>query len=433
MRLTPVFMAAQGVPVYTLPGSGVLTTWIYGPAPLWLWSPCVFARDAISALLIGGAINTALTLAAITLTCLLWPCAGATRPIRLLAVALACALWPEASWRFLQADNVVIACGLLANLALASAAANQRWTSWIAAAATALALASKQNAVGLLAGQLLWLWQARGGRAAADHAVRTMAIGGLLAAVAAMQFGLRELWFGVITVPSRLPWADDLAQRARFILPFVVQQWVVPGALLWIFGRRLLALSPALGLVIACWGATLPLGVAGAFSTGGTVNHLHGLQLLIPAALVALLAWASAHLPRLLALGSLLACAIVAGQISQAASVPLRPATVREELAIHLARRSPGAVWLPWAPLVTYFGEGRFDHVEDGIYVRFITGYSVPLTQMREHLPPRFSSMILPAGNADWGQAIKFAPASSKMWEIGGWRIVQWTPEPVPR
>lgn len=433
MRLAPVFMVAQGVPVYTLPGSGVLTTWMYGPAPLWLWSPSVLAHDAISALLIGGAVNTALTLAAIALTCLLWPCAGATRSIRLLALALACALWPEAAWRFFQADNVVIACGLLANLALAGSTTGARRVRWLAAAATALALASKQNAVGLLAGQLLWLWRARGGRAATDHAARTMAVGGLLAAIAVMQFGLRELWFGMITVPSRLPWADDLAERARFILPFVVQQWIAPGAVLWILGRRLLALSPALGLAIACWGATLPLGIAGAFSTGGTINHLHGFQLLVPAALVALFTWARAFLPSVVTLASLLTCTAVAGQVSQATSVPLRPATAREQLALHLARRQPGGVWLPWAPLVTYFAEGRFDHVEDGIYVRFITGYPVSLAQMREHLPPNFSAMILPAGDADWAVAIKLAPASSKSWEIGGWRIVQWTPAPNRR
>lgn len=433
MRLTPVFMAMQGVPVYTLPGSGVLTTWMYGPAPLWLWSPSVFAHDAVSALLVGGTVNTTLTLAAIALTCLLWPCAGATRPIRLLALALACALWPEAAWRFFQADNVVVACGLLANLALVHAATEARGRLWLAAFTTALALASKQNAIGLLAGQLLWLWHARGGRAAVDHAARTLAIGAVLAAFAVAQFGLRELWFGMITVPSRLPWADDLGVRALAVLPFVLRQWAVPGALLWLLLRRRRELSPALGLTIACWGATLPLGIAGTFTTGGTVNHLHGFQFLLPSAVVVLLTWVHTHLTRTLVLGSLLTCTLVVGQIYRAAAVPLLPATAREELAIHLARRNPGAVWMPWAPLVTYFDEGRFDHVEDGVYVRFITGYPVSLAQMREHLPPRFSSMVLPAGDADWALAIKLAPPSSKMWEIGSWRIVQWTPEPVRR
>ena len=69
IRLAPVFMAAAGESVYTLPGAGVITTWMYGPVPLWLWSPALLGSSALSAIMIADFVNIMITLVAIALTC----------------------------------------------------------------------------------------------------------------------------------------------------------------------------------------------------------------------------------------------------------------------------------------------------------------------------------------------------------------------------
>lgn len=428
LRLAAVFMAAHGEPVYSLPGEGVLNTWLYGPAPLWLWSPALLAPDAVSALLVAGGVNLAFHLGALGAVCLCWPAAGATRADRLLALALTCLLWPEPAFRFLQSDNLVVAGGLIANLLLvhprSRATAAGRWG---AALATALALASKQTAVGLVAGQILWLWLAQDGRCAGRHVVRTAFCGAGLAAIAVAQFGARELWFGLVTVPGRLPWADDLAQRTRDTLPWLLLLWGAPAVVLAATRRHWRADSPALGLPIACWLTALPLGLAGLFTVGGSINHLHGYALLTPPALVVLLALARRATSRAVPLAAALTVALVLGKIATTDHVPLWPATERVRAADALVRLTPGELWLPWSPLVTWFAEGRFDHTEDGIYVRFITGHPVSLAHARAHLPPRCRAMLLPPG-ADWGVAIKLAGQPSTEREIAGWRLVRWAP-----
>ena len=431
LRLAPVFMAAAGEPVYTLPGAGVLTTWMYGPVPLWLWSPSVIAPDVVSAVLVAGAVNLLWTVGALGAACLFWPCSGATRADRLLAVALCMAVWPEPAFRFLQADNLVVAGGLVANLLLVRADGRHRLL-WGAALATVVALGSKQTAVSLLLAQLVWLGHTQGLAAVRAHALRTLALGVPLAGVALAQFGPRELWFGAITVPAALPWVEAPLARLAGLAPILAAQWLAPAVLIFALGRRLLALNPGLSLGIATFVCTLPFDTAGLLSTGGSTNNLHGFQWLTPPLMLALLVfsrWRSTIVPALIA-G--VVAVTVGARILHADQAPLVPATERLRAAEVLIRAAPGELWLPWSPLVTWFAEGRFDHVEDGIYVRFITGHPVSLAHTRAHLPPRFSAMALPPG-ADWGVAMKLAGHPSMDGKIGGWRLLRWARPAVDR
>ncbi|MBW7896002.1 MAG: hypothetical protein H3C27_12860 [Opitutaceae bacterium] len=429
LRLAPVFMAAAGEPVYTLPGAGVLTTWMYGPVPLWLWSPALLAQDAVSAVLVAGATNLLWTVGALLTVCLLWPCPDANRADRLLAAALCVAVWPEPAFRFLQADNLVVAGGLVANLLLVRAG-GRPLLLWGAAIATVVALGSKQTAVGLLLAQLVWLARTQGLAAMRSHIGRIIAAGVPVVGVALIQFGPRELWFGIVTVPAALPWVEDPLARLTALAPILAGQWLIPVLIVIALGRRLLATNPVLTLGFATFACTLPFDTAGLLSTGGSTNNLHGFQLLTPPLLLALLGLArrrGAAAPALIA-----AAVVVTGgaRIWEADHVPLAPATERMLAADALIRAAPGELWLPWSPLVTWFAEGRFDHAEDGIYVRFITGHPVALTHARAHLPPRFGAMALPAG-ADWGVAEKLAGHPSTESKTGGWRVVRWaTPEP---
>ncbi|MBA4137605.1 MAG: hypothetical protein C0518_09840 [Opitutus sp.] len=430
LRLTAVFMGAQGEPVYTLPGAGVLTTWMYGPVPLWLWSPAVLARDAVSAVLAAGAINLLLALAALGATCLLWPSANARPSDRWLALALTCLIWPEPAFRFLQADNLLVALGLAANLVLALTPPSAR-RRWLAALATAAALGCKPTALALLLAQLVWLFRAEGARSASFHLGRTLLTGGALAAAAVAQFGWRELWFGAVTVPARLPWADAPWVRLADLAPHLAVQGGAALLVLLAFGRALRRESRALELPMIAWGVALPFGLAGILTTGGTTNNLHGFQWLLPAVLVAALGLARQRWTLAPAFAAGIAAVLLSARLATTDHLPLRPATARLHAADQIARAAPDATWLPWAPLVGYFASGRFDHTEDGIYVRFITGHPVSFAQAHAHLPPHFTALVLPGDGADWGLAAKLAPPPLTIDEIGGWRVLRWE-KPVP-
>jgi hypothetical protein len=281
--------------------------------------------------------------------------------------------------------------------------------------------------VGLPAAQLLWVWHLHGARRAGAQLVRTGVAGVVFGALAVQQFGLRELWFSAVTVPSRLPWADDLGQRAVEIWPYVTAQWVLPAAVLLALRRQLREFAPSLRLPVYAWICTLPLGIAGMLTSGGSHNHLQGFQLLSPAALVAVLAAARSWSSLAPVLAGVAGLVIGCGKIAVADHAPLQPNLRTVHAASMLQREQPGAVWLPWSPLVTYFAEGRFDHTEDGIYVRFITGHPVSLTHARAHLPPRLRVIMLPT--ASWGVAELLAPQSSREGKIAHWRVLHWEPE----
>ncbi len=78
--------------------------------------------------------------------------------------------------------------------------------------------------------------------------------------------------------------------------------------------------------------------------------------------------------------------------------------------------------------MVTYFGDHRFYHAEDGLYVRFITDHPVSVTQARAHLPEHLHAMAFPNAKMQWGVAVKLAQSDHLMWQYDSWEILQWTP-----
>ena len=431
VRLVPVFMAAAGEPVYTLPGHGVITTWMYGPVPLWLWAPAALATGAIQAVLAAGMLNIAYSLLAIGATCLLWPSEGADRIDRTFAIALTCLVWPEATFRFLQSDNLIVCLGLSANLILIRASQNTLWR-WAAGLAMGAALGCKPTAIGILIGQLLWLAIAVSRPQAWSHLGRTLTCGTMLAALAGWQFGWRELWFGAFTVPSKLPWADSLVGRLFEIGPVLTAQFLLPLPLVIFAWRKGLLGKCRLLLPVLSWSSSLPFGIAGVLTVGGSINNLHGFQILAPTLLVCYIVQSRRYWPHAATVAGLLAAAALYGRIQASDHVPVRPAIGRMLATEAIARENRQRIWMPWAPLVTYFSDGRFYHAEDGIYVRFITGHPVSSPQARAHVPRDMSCILFPGGNGDWGVAEKLAAPGAVTRLTGGWKIVQWPDENTP-
>jgi len=425
----PAFLARHGHDVYSTADNAVLNTWLYGPVPLWLWSPATLGWSAESALALGAAVNAGLTLSAIAFFCALWPDPALPAARRLFAFALAVLLWPAHAFQFIGPDNVAIACGLVGTLLLFRATVSpSRLAAWLAALGTAAALGSKQLSVALVLGQLLWLVRADGAAAAGRHLLRVLACGAALLLVALPQFGLRNLWFTGVVLPAALPWTEQWGERAAKVMPVLLGQGgVALFALLWWNGRTSPTQRSGLRLGLWCWLALLPLGLAAAFTLGGDVNSLHGGHYLLPIVLLTALAqpWSRR---RAAPLFGLLACLVVVlFRLPTQPAVTFKPVFTTPAAAREIHRQFEGRVWLPWNPLVAYFADGKFSHVEDGIFTRLIAGQPVGTTQVRQHLPTAVRAVATPPWH-HWGIAEKIAPPGARTILVDGWQITVWPP-----
>lgn len=429
IRLVPVFMAAAGESVYTLPDAGVITTWMYGPVPLWLWSPAVYGSSAISALLIADFVNLTLTVIAIALTCAYWPVRGISRTSPWLAFGATIAVWPDHAFRFLQADNIAIAFGLFAHLLLITSSRESISSrSWIAAAATAIAMACKQTALGILIAQLIWLAFAYDRRTMFIYLARTLVIGGILACIAIWQFGFDNLWFGMLSIAANLPWAETPGARIMELAPILLVQWGAPLFAIIVIGKRLFTKSHPLQLPLLAWLCCLPLGIFGLLTTGGSTNNMQSFHLVAaPLLLVGMSACSRRFDYFYYPLTSALIVGIIGLRILQANIAPIRPSLTKIEEATALQAAYPQQIWLPWNPLVSYFEDNAFYHSEDGLYVRFITGNPVSVSHAKAHLPPQFRAMAFPHRDMQWNIANLLAEPNHRTRQMGDWVIYEWS------
>src|SRR5207237_1437277 len=147
----------------------------------------------------------------------------------------------------------------------------------------ALAVWTKQLAIGVPAAQVLWLAWSAGPRAATRHAGRLLVAGVAIAAVCVAIFGWEDLRYNLWTVPSHHPlkggvgfWLGQLGSLSLACLPavavfaFVRMRGAAPG--------RASALVAVMALV------QLPLGALGASKIGGGENSFHAIYYFTAAA-----------------------------------------------------------------------------------------------------------------------------------------------------
>ena len=430
VRLAPSLALLRGVNFYPPQDAGAVTTWMYGPLPAILWAPAVLASTAAGAVLAAGTINLVFNLIAIGATVALWP-AELTRAQRLTAGLLAIVIWPFASFQYLQADNVAIALGLLANLALVRA--HRPWHLWFAALLAVAPIACKQTSIGMAAAQLVWLAATLGRAAAGRHVLRCAVTGLGLAAVVFGPLDWHGVLFNMVTVPGNLPWAPNPVGRAVDMSPELLVQIVIPVALMLVARRRIFARDSRLLLPTLAWLCTLPPSMAAFFKFGGTLNSLQGFSLWLPAALL-WLGEAAATRPalarRIVALGAVATLVIAGARFQRLAAFPTAPATRHYDQAAQLAKEFPGQIWFPWNPLITAYSEGKFYHAEDGLYMRFLAHRALTPAHTFAGLPPRIQVIALPRGGTHWGVALALKPANAQTQDFAHWTLLSW-PEPL--
>ncbi|WP_221029766.1 hypothetical protein [Actomonas aquatica] len=434
IRLAPAVALHYGQAIYPGP-SGPPNTWMYGPLPIWLLWPAGWSGSPAAALGVAATINGLITLGAIIAVCRFTPLPSgwdASPRLRWTAALLAIAIWPRAAWQFIQADNLAVACGLLANLLLMrrrSAAGD-----WLAALFATAALFCKQTSIAVPLAQLIWLWSSRGARASVAHAARLAAalLGWCLLTVTLEDPGALRL--SLFQLPSALPWVQDLAARLRDVAPAMGVHLLLPAvAYIWIRRQRRSALT-VLHLPWLSWAIAVPPGLAALLTYGGNLNSLQGLGLWLPAGLTATLAVAQRTRLRRNALwiGVGLAVGLVGLRLA------LVPVWVwglnhpRYAQAQTIVETWPEQVWFPWHPLVTLYAEGKRYADEDGLAVRALAGRPIRRDVLREHLPPRFHAIALPAGTPHWSIAYELRPEVYTRHQHGEWGIDVWPASPPP-
>lgn len=427
IRLAPTFALKLGLPLY--PGAdGPASTWMYGPLPVWLNWPATWGTTPGWALLIAGIVNILVTLLPTLAVALLWPTAP-LGPVslagRVVAAALAIAAMPWATWQYIQADNYAIGCGLVANLVLVRGRGEP--ARFAAAALATAALACKQTSLAIPLAQVVWLWLTAGRTAAPAHFGRLALTGLAWLAVILLACDPGKLWYTAVLTPAGLPWTDHPGQRFMLMLPHFLVHALVPLSLwLWLRGGEK-GSRTALSLPLIAWLIAWPLGLASVFKTGGTNNCLQGFPLLLPAGCVVFVAALERRLgrPQAVTIVAAVAAAILFGRVATRDVKIWRPHIEVYDEAVDLSRRLPGALWFPWNPLVTVYTEKRLYPVEDGLYVKKVTGRPEPEPQTREHLPPHFAAIVLAGTGSEWGLASPFLPPPVETVPLEHWTITR--------
>ncbi len=431
IRIAPSFMWTAGVTPYPAPGLGPVTTWIYGPLPLLLLWPATLATDSATALLIAGVINLLIMVIPVALV-VYQQVPTPVRPAQVvMATLLVVALWPAANLTFWQADNAAIALGYLSFAMLRNSGSHQGYRLWFASAAAILALWAKPTELGPALGQIAWLGLCFGTRAALEHVARCAACGAGAGLVFLSLFGAEGVLFNMFVVPAGLPLVPLLAKatQAQF-LPHVLIGVALPTLIVLATLRRVLIRRDTLALSYLMFLTSLPFNLMGFASIGGNVNSLHAHLYLLPALVWSLsllkTRWAPFFFP-----GAALMIALALGvHFGNAPVLALRPATGAANQAETLARDYAGRLYLPWHPLATYYAEGRFDHVEDGIMTRALAKRPLTATTVRQHLPPLYSLVAYQEFIYDGFVTRHLVPEDAVQSSFGNWQILSWPPSP---
>ncbi|HUL54556.1 MAG TPA: hypothetical protein VLT83_14225 [Opitutaceae bacterium] len=431
IRLAPSFMWWAGVTPYPGPSAGPVTTWIYGPLPLILQWPATLMGGATSALLAAGVINLLLAVAPLAVAIRAQAAPATSRQTRLAALLLTLACWPAVNLIFCQAGNAAIACGLLAGAVVAGAAPRDSARLWTAAALAALALWSRQTELGPVLGQIAYLGLRHGRRAALTQTLRAAAAGGFFGLVFGGVFGAEGLIYNMFVIPAALPFvtfADKVKSLVYTgdIAAYLLAYLIVPAVVVGVRVRRFLhrdhpALAPVL---VFAW--SVPFDLAGFFTVGGNVNSFHAAVYLLPAAALWLVersqragAWSGA-----VPVGLALALAL---QGMPLGPLPMKPQLTGLRQGAALARQLPGQIYFPWNPLLTYFSDGRFYHVEDGLITRSIAGRPVPPAVVKSGLPPALC-VVAYHRYAIESFVRALIPPNARRDAFGEWILFSWPP-----
>jgi hypothetical protein len=444
-RLAPAVALTRGFALYYPASEGPILDTIYGPVVALAYLPAAFFSAPTPVILAGAVLNIAFVTVPLLLFALRAAGTGAAAELRAIACWLGGCLLMTAMpgpyyWLSMtHADGPALALGLLACVVLLRRSNGaEPGPTGFAVAATFATLSAWAKLTSLPVGISLvpvvgWAY---GRRAALRYALSLLAAGIVTAVVFTSLFGLRDMWFNLITVPSHHPWYFPGAGGLLRALQWMVRTstpvvgLLAAAAIASLAGRggapvprphaALVPLLPALLLV--------PTGVLAANKFGGNVNSFHSLYFLLAAALALLVVEAPS--PRLTTRGCAYAfCALAALVTWRHGNLDLRdPAPTvlpnPHQEAYAFARAHPGTVYFPWYPLASLLAEGRLYHFDWGVFDRMLGGSAPTAEHFRADLPRQLEYVAIRGRDAKVMSYLPEYTEKRSSDELPGWTLL---------
>ncbi len=397
-----------GFSPYSTETTGLVTTWIYGPVPLYALWPAGWAGTAAGAIEAAGALNIGFIVFTVIVACTHYSRSWLTGLCAGLATIL---VWPYYSLNMFSAEHVLILFGM------AGMVLTEKGKLWPAALCAALAVWSKQTAVGVALAQLFWLYGRGGFAASLRHLGRQLLFGAALGCVFVATFGAESLWHSMFVVPGGLRWTPDLRWQLVDDGPHLLAAVALAIGAAFTCRRGRLAL-PALTYL-----CLLPPAAASFFKVGGGITAFDVEFLWLAPAI-------AVGLDRLLSRRTVFALTALAVAAAGFHRVTAFPASVRPEVehyreAVYLAK--DGHVWFPMNPLITLYSEGKYYADEDGLYERQVSGHPVPRARLLAGLPGDLRRVVYPWGAVTWGIAQRETGSVGRRFGLL-WFVVEYKP-----
>ncbi|MCP4664358.1 MAG: hypothetical protein GY856_53925 [bacterium] len=415
-RVAPSVALTCGYDLYYGAESGPIMTTHYGPVKALLYLPAALASTPTAAIMIAGTLNVLIVLVPL----LLFHLRGnwAEPPARTIGLAgfvfSASALLIAEPTRMMvtrvHVDAPAVGLGLLSCfLLLVPGERPNRRRLASAAACAVLATWSKQIEVPLILAQAAFLGWACGRRVMWSYIAWSALLGAVVSASFLAVFGLENMRFNLVTLPSRIlghgDWTEfsagflELLTRSSFLLLILflalrrIQRSPAGGE------RRPIFATPwALPVTVAVFLA--PTSVLSRVIHGGDPNSYHSFFYLLVAASLILthfeVTGSSGHRRRN---GARVLFLLAAGALCLAPELalprhlfPLRDNPQQE--AYEFARKHPEEAFFPWNPLSTLLADGKLYHFDYTMNFRKVAGFSPSDAHVREHVPRRIRYVI---------------------------------------
>jgi hypothetical protein len=429
-KLAPLVAFARRQPfhyqLYQDPHGGVMTAWIYGPIPAFIFAPATLFDRPTPAIMLATVINAISVLlpAAWFLRVALRGTGLSYRSATFVATSLCFMLWTCLAHESIrQVTFMVMPDGPALGFAICACGCVLRGSTMCnlacAAICAALSVWCKQTMLPFLLVPPLHLLIMQGWKVAMRLVAVQVAVLLLISLVLILSFGGRNMWFHMITLPASHPWRGQEAGKVLVLvlgMRDLLRDAIVPLGVLFLclliaagatwrrIGRRdvlrLYREEPWLILVLAAV-SLVPPSVFGYVKVGGYLNNfgLTTLFILLAATTGAAIVMTRIGSPRATWTVALVLCVLITfraarvsiiwHQLPRMAATIGHPSANQQEIVYRYAKSHPGVVYFPWNTLSTLLAEGTLYHFEWGVHDRIDASLDPTPSQILAHIPPR--------------------------------------------
>jgi hypothetical protein len=411
----------EGYRLYYPMDEGPVLNMLYGPVPMILWSPSMWA-PSLTGQLVCAALITALA-AVVPFAFLCLRTAGPDRHDRLLGIAafvlVAGCLPLFKSTGYIatrvHVDAFCLGFMLLSSVLLLNLRGKPlaRWKIPAAALLAALAVWSKQTVAPLVLVQIAYLGVVYDRRRMLHYAAICVAAGaviGLFVVACLSSDGLGSVFFRMFRTTTAIPLKPDgVGEAIRRLISDHLVLWLALLLLVPVFlrggsrgsARDWLAGNPWLFFLLLAL-VSLPTSLLAFAKVGGWVNSFHTVYFVVAAIAVGLIRHDAAALREpaggvrcLLLLFAVASAALPAeidfDRIRNGRDLNRNP----HEQAHRFVRAHPGQVYLPTYPLVALAAERRVQPFYFGVFKRFLTGHPIKQKHLDEYLPEKLRYLAI--------------------------------------